>query len=114
MRIAHVLALACSGHLAVGVAAAVTITNQDDVQRHLFVCDENCGPENGDDWHAQDFWIGIGESLNFGCKGTCFVGIYTGGDSPSLGDMAFADDDEIFRGDEIGYVRNNQVTHKPN
>ena len=112
-------------HIWVGVAAvallmapaasAVTITNLDSASVRIFVCDENCGPSHGDDWgSARDFWLGAGDAKSFDCTGKCYVGIYNGDNSPALGDIAFADDDELFRGNESGYIRNGYATHKAN
>jgi hypothetical protein len=96
-------------------ALAVTLTNLDSVSRHIFVCDEKCGPSFGEAWgSARDFWLGAGESTTFDCVGDCFVGTYESETSPSLGDMAVADDDEIFRRSETGYIRNGYATHKQN
>lgn len=81
----------------------------------IFVCDDKCGPSFGDDWgSARDFWLAAGESQSFDCSGQCFVGIYYDDHSPTLGDMALADDDELFQGDETGYIRNGIATHKAN
>ena len=49
---------------------------------------------------------------SFDCSGTCHVGTYVDGKPPTLGDMAFADDDEIFKSDESGYIRGGTATHK--
>ena len=111
MTAAVVLALA----LIAKPAIAVTITNQDGESRHIFVCDNKCGPDFGDDWgSARDFWLSPGESRSFDCSGQCYVGTYTTTTSPTLGDMAFSDDDEHFRGDDTGYIRNGTATHKQN
>lgn len=107
--------VAAAALMLVPAASAVTITNLDSASVRVFVCDENCGPSHGDDWgSARDFWLGAGEARSFDCSGDCFVGTYHGDESPALGDMAFADDDEVFRGNESGYVRNGLVTHKAN
>ena len=99
----------------VPAASAVMITNLDSASVRVFVCDENCGPSHGDDWgSARDFWLSAGEARSFDCSGKCFVGTYHGDNSPSLGDMAFADDDELFRDDESGDIRNGFATHKAN
>jgi hypothetical protein len=96
-------------------AFAVTITNLDQSSVRVFVCDDNCGPSHGEDWgSARDFWLAGGEAKSFDCTGSCFVGIYYDDHSPTLGDMAVADDDEIFIGSESGYVRNGIVAHKAN
>ena len=112
MRIRLMMAGALVAVFAVQPVRAVTITNADAESRHVFVCDDKCGPSFGDDWgSARDFWLSAGEARSFDCSGTCFVGIYTSEHSPTLGDMAFADDDEIFKGDESGYLRGGTATH---
>jgi hypothetical protein len=95
-------------------AEAVTIVNRDAERRRVMVCDQNCGPRFGDSWgSAFDFWLAPGESRTFSCAGTCFVGTYDkNGRSPTLGDMADASDDEIFRGDERGSIVNGYATHR--
>jgi len=40
--------------------------------------------------------------------------IYYEDHSPTLGDMAMADDDQLFEGEETGYIRSGVVTHKAN
>lgn len=95
-------------------AGAVTLTNLDSTSVQILVCDENCGPSEGDDWgSAFDFWLAPGETKTFACSGECFVGSYYEGHSPTLGDMADADDDEIFSGDEQGYIKNGFAYHAP-
>lgn len=95
-------------------ACAVTLTNLDDSRVQIFVCDENCGPSHGQDWgSAFDFWLAPGEAKTFACSGKCFVGAYYEGHSPTLGDMAVADDDELFSGDERGYMKNGFAVHSP-
>jgi hypothetical protein len=95
-------------------AGAVTLTNLDGASVQIFVCDENCGPSEGDDWgSAFDFWLAPGETKTFTCSGECFVGSYYEGHSPTLGDMAAADDEEIFSGDERGYIQNGFAYHTP-
>ena len=94
-------------------AYAVTITNADAESRRIFVCDEKCGPSFGDEWgSASDFWLEPGQSRSFECEGSCFVGTERDGKLPTLGDMAFSDEDENFRGDENGYIRGGYATHK--
>jgi hypothetical protein len=94
-------------------AQAVTITNADSDSQHIFVCDEQCGPSHGDDWGtARDFWLSPGQSQSFDCNGKCYVGTYQNGESPMLGDIAFADDDEMFEGDDEGFIRKGIATHK--
>jgi hypothetical protein len=101
--------------LTAGAALAVTITNQDQTSRRIMVCDDKCGPSFGEDWgSASDFWLAPGESKSFACSGQCFVGIYYDDHSPTLGDMAMADDDELFQGDETGYIRGGIASHKAN
>lgn len=81
----------------------------------VFVCDEDCGPSHGDDWgSARDFWLAAGEAKSFDCKGKCYVGAYYEDHSPTLGDMAMADDDEVFSGAESGYIRKGVATHNAN
>lgn len=112
MRTRLTMAAALTAVLAVQPAWAVTITNTDGESRHVFVCDDKCGPSFGDDWgSARDFWLSPGEARSFDCSGTCHVGTYVDGKPPTLGDMAFADDDEIFKGDESGYLRGGTATH---
>jgi hypothetical protein len=95
-------------------AGAVTLTNRDNDNVRVFVCDENCGPSHGEDWgSAFDFWLAPGETKTFTCSGECFVGAYYEGHSPTLGDMAMADDDELFRGDESGYMQKGYPVHSP-
>ena len=101
--------------LAASTASAVTITNLEQSSVRIFVCDQDCGPSHGDDWgSARDFTLSAGEAKSFDCKGKCFVGVFADGESPSLGDMAMADDDELFSGVESGYIRNGGATHKSN
>lgn len=101
--------------LMAGAASAVTITNQDQESRRVMVCDDKCGPSFGEDWgSAFDFWLAPGESKSFACSGECFVGVYSGGQPPNLGDMALADDDEIFKGDETGFIRGGYARHSAN
>ncbi len=115
MRYSFALAMAVLATLLAEPAFAVTITNLDQTSVRVFVCDENCGPSHGEDWgSARNFWLGTGEARSFDCVGKCFVGTYSGENSPSLGDMAFADDDEVFEGTESGYIRNGYATHKAN
>lgn len=95
-------------------AGAVSLTNLDNERVEIFVCDEDCGPSHGADWgSAFDFWLAPGETRTFACRGECFVGAYVDGHSPSLGDMASADDDEIFTGDERGYMQGGFAKHTP-
>lgn len=96
-------------------AAAVTITNRDAESQRVLVCDEACGPEFGDDWgSAFDFWLQPGQSRSFSWRGRCFVGVYDDeGQPPPLGDIADADDDEFFRGDEAGEIVNGYAHRKP-
>jgi len=115
MRYGFALSVAITALLTAGNAAAVTITNLDQESRRIFVCDDKCGPSFGEDWgSAVDFWLAPGESRSFGCSGECFVGIYYEDHSPTLGDMAMADDDELFHGDEAGYIQRGIATHKAN
>lgn len=101
--------------LTAGAALAVTITNQDQENHRVFVCDDKCGPSFGEEWgSAFDFWLAPGESKSFACSGECFVGVYYDDHSPTLGDMAMADDDEIFKGDETGYIRSRSARHSAN
>lgn len=94
-------------------AGAVTLTNLDSNSVQILVCDENC-PGQSDDWgSAFDFWLAPGETKTFACSGACFVGTYYDGHSPTLGDMAVADDDEMFSGDEHGYIQNGFARHNP-
>lgn len=96
-------------------AAAVTLTNLDEENRRILVCDEKCGPSFGEDWGSGfDFWLAPGESKNFDCSGVCFVGVFYDDHSPTLGDMAMADDDELFSGNEQGYIRRGIATHSAN
>jgi hypothetical protein len=96
-------------------AHAVSLTNLDQERLEVFVCDDKCGPNHGDDWgSAREFWLSPGETRTFDCSGQCFVGLYNGDKSPTLGDMAMADDDELFQGDEAGYIQRGIVTHKRN
>lgn len=107
------LVLAAVALMSAGPAFAVTITNLDQGSVRVFVCDDKCGPSHGEDWgSARDFWLAAGEARSFDCSGSCFVGIYYDDHSPTLGDMAMADDDEIFQGSESGYIRNGTATHK--
>jgi hypothetical protein len=95
-------------------AEAVTLTNLDKSSAQIFVCDSNCGPSHGEDWgSAFDFWLAANETKTFPCADECFVGIYYDGHSPSLGDMADADDDEVFRGDERGFIQSGYAVHTP-
>ena len=115
MRYSFALAVATVALATAGNASAVTITNMDQTSQRTFVCDDKCGPSFGDDWgSALDFSLAPGESRSFNCSGTCFVGLYYEDHSPTLGDMAMADDDELFKGDETGYIRSGIVTHKAN
>jgi hypothetical protein len=115
MRCSFVLSAAIAASLTAAPASAVTITNLDQTNTHIFVCDDKCGPSHGDDWgSARDFWLAAGESRSFDCSGKCYVGTYNDDNSPTLGDMAFADDDELFQGDETGYIRGGIATHKAN
>jgi hypothetical protein len=115
MRYGLACAAAVATFLTAATASAVTITNLDQSSVRIFVCDDKCGPSHGDDWgSARDFWLGAGEAKSFDCSGKCYVGIYTSEDSPTLGDMAFADDDELFQSTESGYIRNGTATHKAN
>ncbi|MBP6011773.1 MAG: hypothetical protein KBA31_06055 [Alphaproteobacteria bacterium] len=115
MRHGFALTAATIALLTAATASAVTITNHDQTSVRLMVCDEKCGPSHGDDWgSAFDFWLQPGEARSFDCTGTCFVGIYYDDHSPTLGDMAVADDDEMFEGNEAGYIRRGIATHKPN
>lgn len=112
MRTELVLALAMLGFAS--TASAVTLTNLDKNTVQIFVCDENCGPSHGDDWgSAFDFWLAPGETKTFACSGECFVGAYYEGHTPTLGDMAMADDDELFSGDEQGYLQKGYAVHTP-
>lgn len=106
-------AFAAFAMLAAGPAGAVTITNADAEARRVFVCDEKCGPSYGDDWgSARDFWLEPGQAQSFDCEGECFVGTERDGKLPTLGDMALSDDDENFKADESGYIRNGYASHK--
>ena len=112
MRTSHTIALALSAALAAWPAGAVTVINPGDASAHIFVCDDQCGPSFGDSWgSARDFWIQPGSSQSFDCNGKCFVGVYDGEKPPTLGDMAMADDDELFKGDETAYIQNAFVSH---
>ncbi|PKP78114.1 MAG: hypothetical protein CVT81_05625 [Alphaproteobacteria bacterium HGW-Alphaproteobacteria-3] len=94
-------------------AGAVTLTNLDGNSVQILVCDENC-PSDDEYWgSAFDFWLAPGETKTFACSGECFVGSYYDGHSPTLGDMAVADDDEMFSGDEHGYIQNGFAVHTP-
>jgi hypothetical protein len=115
MRYGFILSVAIVALLTAANASAVTITNQEQDSRQVFVCDDKCGPSFGDAWgSAFDFSLAPGESRNFACSGECFVGVFYDGHPPTLGDMAVADDDELFQGDEAGYIRRGIVTHKAN
>jgi hypothetical protein len=115
MRYGLAIAAAAAALFAVETASAVTITNLDQSSVRVFVCDDKCGPSHGDDWgSARDFWLAAGEAKSFDCTGQCFVGIYYDDHTPTLGDMAMADDDELFQGAESGYIRNGTATHKAN
>jgi hypothetical protein len=97
---------------AAGTAAAVTITNKDPDSVHVMVCDDKCGPSHGDDWgSAFDFWLQPGEAHSFDCSGKCYVGLYYEDHSPTLGDMAMADDGEYFKGDEAGSISAGVAMH---
>lgn len=113
MRFSPAVTIAISSVLGACSAAAVTITNLEQASAHIFVCDDQCGPSFGDSWgSARDFWLQPGASQSFDCAGQCFVGVYDGDRPPTLGDMAVADDDEIFQGDETGYIQGQFVSHK--
>ena len=113
MQFGFALSVAIVSLLAAGSAEAVTITNLDQESRRILVCDDKCGPSFGDAWgSAFDFTLAPGESRSFECSGQCFVGVYYDDHSPTLGDMAMADDDEMFQGDELGYIRGRFATHK--
>lgn len=115
MRYGLVLSAAVAASLTVATASAVTITNLDQANIRIFVCDDKCGPSHGDDWgSARDFWLAAGESIRFDCSGQCHVGAYYDDHPPTLGDMAMADDDELFQGEEAGYIRGGIATHKAN
>ncbi len=94
-------------------AAAVTVTNLDEQRQHIFVCDDNCGPSHGDDWgSAIDAWLDPGEQRSFSCAGKCFIGLYYDDHPPTLGDMALADDDELFSGEDAAFIHAGRVSHK--
>jgi hypothetical protein len=113
MRTAWTTTLAFAAVLASYPAAAITVTNLEDQRQHIFVCDDNCGPSHGDDWgSAVDAWLDPGESRSFACAGKCFVGLYYDDHPPTLGDMAMAEDDELFSGDEAAYIQAGSVSHK--
>lgn len=115
MRYGFGLSVAIIALLTAGSASAVTITNLDPDSQRIFVCDDKCGPSFGESWgSAFDFSLASGESKSFDCSGKCFVGIYYDDHSPTLGDMAVADDDELFEGDEAGYIQRGIATHKAN
>jgi hypothetical protein len=115
MRFGLALAAAAVALLAADPASAVTITNLDQSSVRVFVCDDKCGPSHGEDWgSARDFWLAASEAKSFDCSGQCYVGLYYDDHTPTLGDMAFADDDELFQGTESGYIRNGTATHKAN
>lgn len=115
MRYALAITVAIVTLATAGNASAVTLTNLDQDNHRIFVCDEKCGPSFGEDWgSAFDFWLAPGESRSFDCAGECFVGAYYDDHSPTLGDMAMADEDELFRGEETGYIRRGTATHKAN
>jgi hypothetical protein len=115
MRYGFALSVAITALLAAGNASAVTITNLEQESQRIFVCDDKCGPSFGDDWgSALDFSLAPGESRSFDCSGKCFVGLYYEDHSPSLGDMAMADDDELFEGNETGYIRRGTASHNAN
>jgi hypothetical protein len=113
MRFGFALGAAVITLLTTAPASAVTITNLDQTNLRIFVCDDKCGPSFGEDWgSAIDFWLAAGESRSFECSGQCFVGTYYDDHSPTLGDMAMADDDELFQGGETGYIRRGTASHK--
>ena len=115
MRYGFALSVAIIALLTAGNAWAVTITNLDQEARRMLVCDDKCGPSFGEDWgSAADVSLAPGESRSFNCSGQCFVGTFYDDHAPTLGDMAMADDDEMFQGDENGYIRGGNVTHKAN
>jgi hypothetical protein len=112
MRLSHAIALAVTAAFAAGPAAAVTVINAGDAAVHVFVCDDQCGPSFGDSWgSARDVWLQPGASQSYDCQGQCFIGLYNGEDSPTLGDMAMADEDELFKGDETAYIQDGLVSH---
>ncbi len=112
MRGTLTITLAFLGTLIAWPAAAVTLINLEAARSQVFVCDDKCGPSFGEDWgSAQDFWLDSGESRSFDCSGQCFVGLYYEGHSPTLGDMAMAEDDELFQGSETGYIQGGTVSH---
>ena len=112
MRLSLTLTLAISSALAALPAAAVTVINADPARAHVFVCDSQCGPSFGDAWgSARDFWLDPGASQSVDCNGECFVGVYEGDKSPTLGDMAVADEDELFQGNETAYIQGNFASH---
>ena len=113
MRAVWTMTMAFAALLAAQPAAAVTLSNLDQQRQHVFICDDKCGPSFGEDWgSASDFWLEAGESHSFGCSGKCFVGLYYEDHSPTLGDMAMAEDDELFSGDETGFIQGGFVSHK--
>jgi hypothetical protein len=115
MRYGFALLVAIIALLATGNAWAVSITNLDQEAQRLFVCDEKCGPSFGEDWgSAFDVSLAPGETRIFNCSGQCFIGTFSGEQPPTLGDMAMADDDEVFEGDEAGYIRGGFATHQAN
>jgi hypothetical protein len=115
MRYGFALLVATVALLTAGNASAVTITNLDQGSQRLLVCDDKCGPSFGEDWgSAFELSLAPGESTSFNCSGKCFVGTFSDDQSPTLGDMAVADDDELFEGDETGYIRGGFATHSAN
>jgi hypothetical protein len=115
MRYGFAVLVAIIALLTAGYASAVTITNLDQSSQRLFVCDDKCGPSFGEAWgSAFDFSLAPGESRSFNCSGQCFVGAFSGEQPPTLGDIAVADDDEVFQGDEAGYIRGGFATHQAN
>lgn len=112
MRESLTMTLAFASALIAWPAAAVTLVNLEQVRTQAFVCDDKCGPSFGEDWgSARDFWLEPGEQRSFDCSGQCFVGVYYEGHSPTLGDMAMADDAELFQGNETGYIQGGLVSH---
>ena len=115
MRYGLAFAAAAATFLTATTASAVTITNLDPSSVRVFVCDNDCGPSHGDDWgSARDFWLAAGEAKSFDCSGECYVGLYYDDHTPTLGDMAMADEDEQFTGADSGYIRGGTATHKAN
>ncbi len=113
MRYDLAFAAAVAALLTATTASAVTITNLDQGSVRVFVCDNDCGPSHGDDWgSARDFWLAAGEAKSFDCSGECYVGLFYDDHTPTLGDMAMADDDELFKGAESGYILKGTATHK--